>query len=65
MTTNPIRENCHDKCTQTTLHSICLMPAPLKTPVMAQMLHKLETLPYKKQNEKTFSQYAGVERLMR
>jgi hypothetical protein len=32
---------------------------------MAQMLHKVETLPEKKQNQKRLSQYAGIEVLLK
>lgn len=64
MRQNPTKENCHDACKLTVLHSECFLAPTLKTPIMAQMLHKLETLPNRPQNQKRFAQYASVERIL-
>ena len=60
-----VKLECHKNCKQTTLHSVCLPVQPLRTPVMAQMLYKVETLPETQQNQKRLSQYAGVEKILK
>lgn len=59
------RDNCHDKCIQTDLHSICVVAPQLRTPILAHMIEKVETLPNTKQNQKRFAQYLKLDQMYR
>jgi hypothetical protein len=65
MNFNRLDDRCHDNCKETQQHSTCILAAPLRRPLLDQMIHKVETLQNKKQNRKRFAQYLKVEQIMK